>query len=135
METKLITASSLEEVFEAMNTPTDTQLKQALAKMLPDKVRATPSGLYLWWNPNEPECGSNTSRVVLPTELLHLCWMVEETLNPSADKEMECNTPNVWRDYVTRLDADCYKNGGHSCVHATWQQRVLALSNVLGVEI
>jgi len=111
--------------------PSDTQLKQALAKMLPDMLYVKPvdSSHYqerLMWKEK-----SN----VLPTELLHLCWMVEETLNPSADKEMECNTPNVWRDYVTRLDADCYKNGGHSCVHATWQQRVLALSKVLGVEI
>jgi hypothetical protein len=115
--------------------PTEQQLKQALAKMLPEKIthtlKADPNNLF--WIP-----AKNADRhwkLVLDTELLHLCLLVEETLNPAADKEMESNTPNVWRDYVTRLDADCYKNGGHSCVHATWQQRTTALAKVLGVEI
>lgn len=121
--------------------PSDTQLKQALAKMLPDLLTVcTNSGaddLYLELIFKYP-CNHRTtaqSPRVLDTELLGLCHLVEETLSPSADKEMECDIPNIWRDYVTRLDADCYNNGGHSCVHATWQQRVLALSEVLGVAV
>jgi len=121
--------------------PTEQQLKQALAKMLPDKIYFDANylvdnlaGIYspsiIW----KADC-KYKEYLVLDTELLHLCLLVEETLNPAADKEMEYNTPNVWRDYVTRLDADCYKNGGHSCVHATWQQRIIALAKTLGVEI
>ena len=110
--------------------PSDEKLKQALAKMLPAKVYMNTNGGQMYHRlDGEPQ------PKVLDGELLGLCHLVEETLNPSADKEMECNTPNIWRDYVTRLDADCYNNGGHSCVHAAWQQRVLALSKVLGVVV
>jgi hypothetical protein len=111
-------------------TPTDTQLKQALAKMLPEKVYMNTNGGQMYHRlDGEPQ------PKVLDGELLGLCHLVEETLNPAADKVIESNTPNIWRDYVTRLDDDCYKNGGHSCVHANWQQRTTALAKVLGVEL
>ena len=116
-------------------TPTKQQLKQALAKMLPEKIthtlKADPNNLYYF-----PAKNADVYHMwVLDTELLHLCWLVEETLNPAADKEMESDTPNIWRDYVINLDALCCESGGQSCVHATWQQRTVALSKVLGVEI
>jgi hypothetical protein len=38
-ETKVVYVNSIQEIFEAMNTPTDTQLKKALAKTLPEEVK------------------------------------------------------------------------------------------------
>ena len=93
---------------------TDTQLKAALAKMLPDKIKCKEcineedgtSYCYLVWN--HPQCANHGHNlVVLDTELLHLCWLVEKELPPSS----KC-------DYFD-----------------TWQQRVAALSKVKGIEI
>jgi hypothetical protein len=53
---------------------------------------------------------------VLDTELLHLCWLVEETLSS-----------NQFGDYSVNLLCDD--------IHATWQQRVIALAKVKGVEL
>jgi hypothetical protein len=111
-------------------TPTDQQLKQALAKMLPAMVYMNTNGGQMYHR-----LSGELQPKVFDGELLGLCHLVEETLNPSANKEIEHNTPSVWRDYVTILDAACLYNGGQSCVHATWQQRTTALSKVLGVEI
>ena len=99
-----------------MNTPADTQLKQALAKMLPEEVSYEtnldqfPEDLY--W--------IRSGHTVLDTELLHLCWLVEETLGKE-DTLMFC----IEMDIVMDLKA----------IHATWQQRVLALCKVKGVAI
>lgn len=107
-----------------MNTPTDQQLKQALAKMLPERTAAldeygtlkwlsTPNGIYL-------------TDQVLDTELLHLCWLVEETLTKRQCQDytqgwFHVETPNIPPyDYVW---------------HATWQQRTIALCKVKEVEI
>ena len=104
-------------------THTDTQLKQALAKMLPETL--------LWDNGSSPH---NTDREpddawglcwdsgnpVLDTELLHLCWMVEETLNA---------------DQIHNCKLHLLVNGYWMSIHATWQQRTIALAKVKGVEI
>lgn len=98
---------------------TDTQLKQALAKMLPEKVRLVyaksgfPDLLY-WDSPFRP---------VLDTELLHLCWLVEQSLFPG--------TP-LHDDYLRELKQVCDPEGcGYaSSVGATWQQRIIALDKV-----
>jgi hypothetical protein len=89
---------------------TDIQLKQALAKMLPEtlQIGAPLHGCILYWDL------SHTSERVLDTELLYLCWLVEETLKyyeltPYYDDEVSC--------------------------HSTWQQRTLALAKVKGIEI
>ena len=112
-----------------MNTQyTDNQLKQALAKMLPEKVRATPNGMTLWWNPNCKECATlQDSRPALNTELLHLCWLVEETFNDAQRADMvhylcTLQTPkrHLWRSSFEIL-------------HASWQQKVQALAQVKGV--
>lgn len=91
---------------------TDIQLKQALAKMLPDVIQHE-AGLT-WYRHDGGE--------VLDTELLHLCWLIEETL--------------------TFLDKGNYFNsfweGAFSVVgicHISWQQRTIALAKVKGVEI
>ena len=118
---------------ETMNTPTDTQLRQALAKMLPD-AQAIDEVEGLTFTRLEPN-GDLLTSTVLDTELLHLCWMVEETLNPSVESEIVSDDPNIWRDYVKSLDALCCENGGQTCMHATWQQRTIALAKTRGGEI
>jgi len=99
---------------------TDNQLKVALAKMLPDKLQLVPYGrgdnLILCWD---------TGRPVFQTELMHLCWLVEEEL-----KEKEQS------DYIHKLyQMQLAKWKIHFDCHATWKQRVKALSKVKEIEI
>jgi len=95
---------------------TDNQLKAALAKMLPDKLKLVPYGrednLILSWILQE------SSEPVRNTELLHLCWLVEETLNSTALHRYR---------FVYRCP----------CIftHASWQKKVIALAKVKGIEI
>ena len=79
--------------------PNDSQLKQALAKMLPETIECIEqmpmcrkelpgsklingawrhhSGQYtIYWKHDT----TDTTNEVLDTELLHLCWLVEKTL-------------------------------------------------------
>ena len=102
-----------------MNTPTDTQLKQALAKMLPREVGMTD--LLAWKVTNQ-----NYGRYVLDTELLHLCWLVEETLKR---EEQRFYTRQLHPKYFDNLSGDWL------VLHATWQQRTIALAKVKGIEI
>jgi hypothetical protein len=104
-------------------THTDTQLKQALAKMLPEKLEYKWNGLYH----NLP----HTQEAVSNTELLHLCWLVEETLvnfrkyhdNLCQICEPARTTPMIPDEYVKML------------LHATYKQRVIALVKTLNIEI
>ena len=95
---------------------TDTQLKQALAKMLPKKIMLGGTNTIRWidpgWNDENP--------AVSNTELLHLCWLVEKTM------------PNLifYCKNLTDLCGNLTAN-----IHATWQQRVIALCKVKGIEI
>ena len=86
---------------------TDKQLKQALAKMIPTKVNYNDCGendIAFSWKDGTP---------ILDTELLHLCWLVENTLTRSK----EC-------DYFVSLS-----------MRSSWQQRVEALAEVKGIDI
>lgn len=97
-------------------TPTDQQLKQALAKMLPElaKVeRAIPNGTHLYWE--------NINVFIKDTELLHLCWLVEETLKEP--------------DEILEYEKHLLINGYWKSIHATWQQRTIALCKVKQIEI
>lgn len=89
---------------------TDNQLKLALAKMLPDKLKLVPYGrednLILSW------ILQKSSEPVRDTELLHLCWLAEKTLSVK----------------VQNLSLTV-------AIHASWQQRVIALAKVKGIEI
>lgn len=103
---------------------TDAQLKQALATMLPDVVKYFSNNHELWWKyPHE-------QGIVRDTALLHLCWLVEETL----DDEHTL-------DYVRTLLEDvlrCFPGKSrqyYALTHASWQQRTTALAKVNGVEI
>lgn len=98
-----------------MKTYTDTELKQLLAKMLLEKLEYdnhTCPPVDLWHK--------HTSAPVLNTELLHLAWMVEESL-----------MHEQWQFYVEELPHKIVGNTG--AIHATWQQRVTALAKVKGI--
>jgi hypothetical protein len=111
-----------------MTQPTDTQLKQALAKMLPANTISLAFAPELYWL----NAARHETDEVLDTELLHLCWMVEETLDRT-----------FWGSYVAELyDLTDAHNHGYcpnhhwlAVAHASWQQRTIALCKVKGVEI
>ena len=66
---------------------------------------------------------STNGQAVLDTELLHLCWLVEETL----DEQKQC-------DFIAEL-MDGMGLSLWQRYHTTWQQRVIALAQVKGIEI
>ena len=107
-------------------TNTDTQLKQALAKMLPEKLRYYAS--ILTWRCKDLTNNTEHYLPVNDTELLHLCWLVEETLT----RRMAVNIQSERSDYAVLLQDAC---GTHGCVHATWQQKVIYLAKVKGIII
>ena len=90
---------------------TDTQLKQALAKMLPECIYENGE-LYIF---DADFAGLGGHRKVLDTELLHLCWLVEKTL--SLHERFKCD------EILENL------------IWVTWQQRVKALAKVKGINI
>jgi len=95
---------------------TDNQLKAALAKMLPELLYIEyykAKFIFIRWLTNKPNYGRK-GIPVLDTELLHLCWLVEEEL-PFLS---EC-------DYWDSI----------SVLRCTWQRRVVALAKVKGIKI
>jgi len=101
---------------------TDDQLKAALAKMLPEKVRWNTER----WNGLTMVCQDvRNNDPILDTELLHLCWLVEEAL--INDRQIVKHN-----QYFKALE-DVLGTYGSS--HASWQQRVVALAKVKGIEI
>jgi len=106
-------------------TYTDEQLKQALAKMLPDQIifrqfkdYNAEFGYLYWKDKNQHPLQSE----VRDTELLDLCWMVEETLNEIKFAEYA---------ELLRPIAGNYK----LLYHASWKQRVVVLAKVKKIEI
>lgn len=100
---------------------TDNQLKAALAKMLPDKIVMMPHGQLHWWPKRN---GGINGSVALDTELLHLCWVVEQTCDETFTDAL--------------LDVVASQAGYAACLFshsATWQQRVIALCKVKGIKI
>ena len=99
---------------ENQTMKTDTELKLALAKMLPEKIESWNCGTcgYVFrWN-------DAANEVVLDTELLHVCWLAEQTID----------LKDKWR-WLSLIDGDYAEKS-----HATWQQRATALCKVKGVE-
>ena len=106
----------------------DTELKHLLAKMLPDRLQyhgncPEPS---LWFDQN-----SGGIRKVLDTELLHLCSLVESSLNTqdSLISDRMKYSDLLCRNAVTAYDSLWL------CLSATWQQRTEALAKVKGVTL
>ena len=110
-----------------MTNYTDTQLKIALAKMLPELVCIKHYDCK-WADclehfPNGTDILSYIKNTVAvsDTELLHLCWLVEETLSIQEQQ-----------DFIFAL-VPTYSYWQHA--HTTWQQRTIALAKVKRVEI
>lgn len=104
---------------------TDEQLKQALVKMLPNRVMWIENIESLVWIPAYED---SMQRVIHDTELLHLCWLAEETLNIQGGGKSR---------YQHDLSYTV-KRGEHHFYylsHATWQQRVIALAKVKNINI
>jgi hypothetical protein len=112
------------------NNYTDQQLKQALAKILPERLhlckREDATGIGLYWQAYHKE--------VLDTELLHLCWLVETSLTRRDE----------YYPYMNYLNESCCMEGCDAGtiygregnrISATWQQRVIALCKVKGITI
>jgi hypothetical protein len=105
----------------------DTQLKQTLAKMLPETLYFNTGSQRLCWISKQSVCGT----YVLDTELLHICWLVEETLvnfrkyhdNLCQICEPARTTPMIPDEYVKML------------LHVTYEQRIIALAKTLNIEI
>ena len=108
------------------NIYTDTQLKQALAKMLPDNYYFDRDGELCEGTRIAGNMRAFFGKVK-DTELLHLCWLVEETLNGS-------DLNGLWALYRIEL-GNAGATGIFTKIHATWQQRVVALCKVKGIEI
>jgi len=103
---------------------TDNQLKAALAKMLPDDLYITLDGIQLHWSNASEKCLREwRGWEVRDTELLHLCWLVEEEV--FFGKSFEC---------LDALDKVTFFND-FMRTNATWQNRVIALAKAKGIEI
>lgn len=75
--------------------PTDTQLKQALAKMLPNQVYFNSPHTELNWT----QSPINRSPAVLDTELLYLCQLAR-SLHKKVSK-LSCDA--TWQKQVVEL--------------------------------
>ena len=111
---------------------TDTQLKQALARLLPGVVNRitlhTCDGdkeEHLFFR-NRPQF------YVQDSELLYLCWLVEETLGIVGRMEMRRALVEHIQQYPNN---ECAVGYGERVCHATWQQRVQALAAVKGISL
>ncbi len=98
---------------------TDTQLKAALAKLLPKKTYLRVSTGVLIWSTGEP---------VRETELLHLCWLVEDNLTKKEYGAYSDATYDLHLEIVAKTKKWFW-------LAMAWQQRVEALAKVKGIEI
>ena len=116
-------------------TYTNTQLQQVMAKMLPEYIEAVAEFLnedgsvreraYAWKYPKVRV--SAIGQLVTDMEWLHLCWLVEERLSRGG-------MISEYENYNGNLGMVCSETNSEP-VHATWQQRTIALAPVKGIEI
>lgn len=102
--------------------PTDEQLKRALAILLPEKLVYHCEQLC---HTVIVDGNKWVSVQVKDTELLQLVWDIEETLDK---REIEYG---LW---CIKLSDTC-KQTNSDPVHATWQQRTIALATIKNIEI
>ena len=102
---------------------TDDQLKKTLAKMLPQCFFENGE-LYIF---DADFAGLDGHRQVCDTELLHLCWLLEENLT---EKEYY-----FYADVVCDLSLEIVTKRRWFWLAMPWQQRVEALAKVKGVEL
>ena len=106
---------------------TDDQLKQLLAKMLPETVELFDSRLLWRFNFNEDQ----TCAEVLDTELLALCSLVEAGLT---DDQRETVVVRIVKQMPAFPKCNPF-NEAKFTTFATWQQRTRALAEVKGVTL
>ena len=112
---------------------TDTELKMALAKMLPDTLELSTHEHDGYTKPVTTLCWQHKNPV-LDTELLHICWLIEKSL-PYEDKAEFAR--QLYRQDGFFSCVDCEDNDFSEIfkyAHATWQQRATALCKVKGIE-
>lgn len=96
---------------------TDKQLKAALAKMLRKQTKLA----NFFWHLDEDGC---FTRQIEDTELLHLCWLVEETL--------DWNQHNAFQEKLKKFIT---KQTTFWLCSMPWQNRTIALAKVKGIKI
>lgn len=104
-----------------MTTYTDNQLKQALAKMLPEQIQFE-LGRLLWVKSIGPK-GASFQVFVSDTELLDICRRIENSLH----HDEKCRNHQVLFELTKEAKVWLW--------NASWQQRTIALAKVKGVEI
>lgn len=117
-----------------MTTPSDLQLQLALAKMLPEKIRVREYKCKCdWCIENYPDGSTDfyweESRIK-DTEWLHICWLVEQTLNDTIHEK--------FRAHLSILTSNPFPSSKDKYRHyttASWQQRAQALCKVKEIEI
>ena len=116
---------------------TDQQLQLALAKMLPEKIGVdNECGLeenetWLFWRAsNSADCED----YIRNTEWLHVCWLVEQTLERPARDGFDWELKKVINN-GKEYDTWSWTVDAPKMISASWQQRATALAKVKGVEI
>lgn len=97
---------------------TDEQLKRALARMLSEQLVWHGNRKALVWR------ASTNGIDVRDTELLHLCWIVEQSISYSEKI-----------DYLSSFNCGPHFGPAIHYMISEWQQRVIALAKVKGVEL
>lgn len=106
--------------------PTETQLLQALAKMLPEKLLFIQGALVwsalVWRNPNPRVANAE----IQPISYLGLCRMVEEGL-----------TEEETGKYLLILNKGSQSSGlaQWNLTHASYSQRIIALARVKNIAL
>lgn len=110
-------------------TPTDTERKLFLAKCLPERIfvdgETSPMPYGFYWKAGVEEHGIlknlNCVKHIRETEWLHVCWLVEQTLDYEQRGE-----------YATLLAQTGPVNfhWNFDTIHKDWQERTTALLSI-----
>ena len=103
---------------------TDDQLKKTLAKMLPQCFFENDE-LYIF---DADFAGLDGYRQVCKTELLHLCWLVEDNLTKKEYGAYSDAAYDLHLEIVAKTKKWIW-------LSMPWQQKVKALGKVQGIEI
>jgi hypothetical protein len=122
MKTTNARNDSVANSFKKFMNYTDEQLKQALADMLPQSIY-NGGELYIY---DADFARLDGYRHVRDTELLHLCWLVEQDLKPEQKI-----------DYIEILGRGEDEESFYPAIAlaSDWRWRVAALAEVKEIEI